>query len=184
MSRYYSPAYIVLCLAALLTLTSPGQMFSQEMPVPTSMQVLLFKKIFSYDKKLSNAAEINILISYTNSSTKLKDEILDAFKKAGISIVAKKPDQVAGSLNGISAIYIIDDTGPVKPLCRENKILSITGVPALVQKGDAAVGLDVSDNKPKILVHMEELKSVGHEFSAKLLQLAEVIQCRNFEICG
>jgi len=154
---------------------SVGQAISQEMPVPAEMQASLFKKIFAYDKKLSLEAEIKVVVAFADSSAGMKDEIVKAFQGAGISAKALKMDQLPGNLGDVSAIYLTSGSGPVKSVCQKSQILSITGIPSLVESGAAAIGLGISESKPKIVIHLGELKAEGHEVSAKLLQLAKVI---------
>jgi len=173
----YIARYIGFVGITLLTAWVEGApAISQEMPVPVDMQVSLFKKIFAYDKKLSAARDLKIIVAFADESAKTKDEVVKAFEGAGISAKALKADQMAGNIGDASVIYIAAGAGPLKSVCQKNQILSITGIPSLVESGAAAIGLGVLDSKPKIIVHMGELKAEGHEVSAKLLQLAKVIE--------
>lgn len=161
--------FSLLCLAARTA-------YSDEMPVPPEMQASLFKKIFGYDKKLSALSEFKIIVAYSEASAGMKDEVVKAFQGVGITAKALKADQLAGNLGDASAIYITAGAIAAESVCQKNQILSITGIPLLVENGSAAIGLAVVESKPKILVHMGKLKAEGHEVSAKLLQLAKVIE--------
>jgi hypothetical protein len=155
---------------------SAGSAISEEMAVPADMQASLFKKIFAYDKKLSTTTEIKVVVAFVDSSAGLKDEIVKAFQAAGILVKALKADQLAGNLGDISVIYLTSGGIPIRSVCQKSQILSITGMSALVENGSAAIGLGSADGKPKIIIHLGELKAEGHEVSAKLLQLAKVIE--------
>ncbi len=163
------------CFFLFLTWIRCVPAISQEMPVPAVMQASLFKKIFAYDKKLSSATDIKVAVVFSDSSAGVKDEIVKAFESAGISAKAFKADQIAANAGSLSAIYLTSGAESAKAVCQKNQVLCITGLPSLVESGTAAIGLGVSDNKPKIWIHLGELKAEGHEVSANLLQLAKVI---------
>jgi hypothetical protein len=166
----------IIILWGAIAWLNEGLAISEEMPVPADMQASLFKKIFAYDKKLSSVADVKVVVAFIDSSAGLKDEIVKAFQGAGISVKALKADQVVGNLVDISAIYITAGANLLRPVCQNSQILSITGMPSLVENGSVAIGLGVAEGKPKILIHLGELKAVGHEVSAKLLQLAKIIE--------
>jgi hypothetical protein len=148
--------------------------FAQEMPVPPELQVALFKKVFGYDKKIQQSA-LKMLVVFTDASAGVKDQIVKAFKDSGVAVNAVKSDQLTDSIAGVNVLYIAPGVSGAKQICQKNGILSITGMPSLVESGEASVGLSVLDNKPKIIVHLKQLKAEGHELSANLLQLARII---------
>lgn len=145
------------------------------MPVPPNLQAAIFKKVFSYDKTIEGLNP-KILVAFTDESAEVKDKVIKAFKDAGVTVSAVKAEQLSASVSGINVLYIAPGVSGAKQICQKNGILSITGSPALVESGEVSVGLSVLDNKPKIIVHLKQLKAEGHELSAKLLQLAKVIQ--------
>jgi hypothetical protein len=149
--------------------------FAEDMPVPPELQAAIFKKVFSYDKTIQGG-EPKMLVAFTDASAEIKDQVVKAFKDSGVTVSAVKADQLSGSIGGINVVYIVPGVSGVKQICQKNGVLSITGMPSLVEAGEVSVGLSVSDNKPKIVVHLKELKAEGHELSANLLQLAKVIQ--------
>jgi hypothetical protein len=149
--------------------------FAQESTVPPDLQVVIFKKVFGYDRSIQ-AGELKMLVAFTDTSAGVKDQIVKAFKDSGVAVSAAKVDQLQGSLGGVNVLYITPGVSGAKQICQKNRILSITGTPSLVESGEASVGLSVLDNKPKIIVHLKQLKAEGHELSANLLQLAKVIQ--------
>ena len=145
------------------------------MPIPAELQVALFKKVFIYDKTIQGG-EPKMLVAFTDASAGVKDQVIKAFKDSGVSVSAVKADQLPGAIGGINVVYVTPGVSGVKQICQKNGILSITGVPSLVESGEVSVGISVQDNKPKIIVHLKQLKAEGHELSANLLQLAKVIQ--------
>ena len=56
------------------------------------------------------------------------------------------------------------------------QILTVTGVPAYVDKG-VAVGISLNrENKPLILINLASSKSAGSAFDANLLKLATIVE--------
>jgi hypothetical protein len=142
--------------------------------IPPDLQASIFKKIFGYDKTIQPGA-LKIVVVFTDGSADLKDQILRAFQNSGISATAAKADRLASAINGANVLYLTSGIQSTKQLCQKNGILSITGIPSLVESGEASVGLSVVDSKPKIVVHLKELRSEGHDLSSYLLQLARII---------
>ena len=162
-------AIVLVCLCLLLPSVAG------DMPVPPELQVAIFKKVFNYDKTIQGGSP-KMLVAFTDNSAAIKDQVVKAFKDSGVVVSAAKADQLAGSVEGINVLYITPGVSGTKQICQKNGILSITGSPSLVESGEASVGLSVQDNKPKIVVHMGQLKAEGHDLSANLLQLAKIIQ--------
>jgi hypothetical protein len=164
-------------LAALALILNGLILFSlaEDMPVPTDLQGAIFKKVFSFDRSIPEGAA-KIVVAYTDSSAEQKDHIVKAFKDCGVAASAIKADQVSGSIAGANVLYILPGVFGARQICQKNRILCITGIPSLVESGEASIGLAIVDNKPKILVHLRELKAEGQELSANLLQLAKIIQ--------
>ena len=149
--------------------------FAEDLSVPPDLQVAIFKKVFSYDKSIQEGS-LKMLVAFSDSSTAVKDQMVKAFRDSGVIVSAAKGDQLSGSVSGISVLYVLPGVSGARQVCQKNGILCITGTPSLVESGEASVGLSLLDNKPKILVHLKELKAEGHDLSANLLQLARVIQ--------
>jgi hypothetical protein len=148
---------------------------AEDMPVPPELQVAIFKKVFNYDKTIPGGAP-KMVVAYMDSSAAVKDQVVKAFKESGVAVTAVKADQLAGALEGVNVLYIAPGVSGTKQICQKNGILSITGIPSLVESGEVSVGLTVVDNKPKIVVHLGRLKAESHDMSANLLQLAKIIQ--------
>jgi hypothetical protein len=164
------------CVAIALVLTcflSPS--FPEDLSVPPDLQVAIFKKVFGYDKAIQEGS-LKMLVAFSDSSGAVKDQMVKAFKNSGVAVSAAKADQLSGSVTGVNVMYVLPGVSGARQVCQKNGILCITGIPSLVESGEASVGLSLLDNKPKILIHLKELKAEGHDLSANLLQLAKVIQ--------
>ena len=162
-------------LVALLFL-SLLPLCAQDTPVPPELQAAIFQKVFSYDRSLSPDTPPRVVIAFSSNSAKLKDRLIKAFRDVGITASAQLDDEIK-SVSGINVLYVATEGKSFKQLCRQSSVLSITGFPSLVEKGEVAVGLGVSeDNKPKIVVHRKQLKAEGHDLAANLLSLARLVE--------
>jgi hypothetical protein len=134
--------------------------------VQPNLQAALYKKIFSFDKTLATKGNFEITVIGSGS-----DEIVTAFKAAGLN--AKSADQISA---GTAVVYLMPGASSTKTQTAAKKILSISGSAPLVENGTVAIGIGTEGGKPKILIHIGQLKSEGHEISSDLLQLAKIIQ--------
>ena len=146
-----------------------------DMPVPPELQVAIFKKVFNYDRTIPGGVP-NLLVVFTDTSAAVKDQVVKVFKNSGIAVRAAKADQLSDSVGGVNVLYVLSGVSGAKHICQKNGILSITGSPSLVESGEASIGLSVQNNRPKIVVHMGQLRAEGHDLSANLLQLAKIVQ--------
>jgi hypothetical protein len=135
--------------------------------IPANMQAALFKKIFAFDKTLASKGGAEIAVIGPGS-----DEIVSAFKDAGLSVKATG-DQIPA---GTTVVYVMPGASSPKAQTASKGILSISGAASYAEAGKVAVGLGTEGGKPKILIHMSQLKAEGQELSADLLKLARIIQ--------
>ena len=138
---------------------------AQDMAVPANLQAALFKKIFSFDKTL--AAKGNVEVAVIGAGG---DAVVSAFKDAGVNA------KTATEIGGASVVYIMPGTPSPKAQSASKGVLSISGVTSNVEEGKVAIGIGVEGGKPKIIIHMAQLKAEGQELSADLLKIAKVIQ--------
>ena len=159
--KYNIATAITICLLFLTIFDTNAQ----EMAIPANLQAALFKKIFSFDKTL--AAKGNFEVAVIGDGA---DEIVSAFKGAGVNAKA------SSDIGGAAVVYVMPGASSVKSQSSAKKALSISGVTSLVENGNVAVGLGVEGGKPKIIIHLAQLKAEGQELSADLLKIAKVIQ--------
>lgn len=159
----------VLCLCPIAS--------AQEMPVPPQLQAALFKKIFDYDRTLSEQSSVRVAVVHGGDDA-VAVMVANAFQNDGVDAVVVSRDDVTEEITEASVVYMTPgfDTGALAALCTQYGVLSVSGVPELAVSGQVAVGIGTRDQKPEILVHLKRVKAEGHEFSAELLSLARVIR--------
>ncbi len=156
----YKMIFITLLTLGTMTVNSYAQ------DVPANLQAALFKKIFAFDKTLqSKGVEVAVLGG--------GEDIVSAFKEAGINVKAAGGSQVPG---GVSVVYLVSGAPSTKQQTASKGVLSISGDASYVESGKVAIGLTVEGGKPKILINMSQLKAEGQELAADLLKIAKVIQ--------
>jgi len=78
-SKYLAIALVFYCLL----LPCPAG----DMPVPPDLQVAIFKKVFNYDKSIQGGSP-KMLVAFTDTSAGIKDQVVKAFKDAGVTVSA------------------------------------------------------------------------------------------------
>ena len=172
--------------------SSPG-----EMAVPIEVQHPLFLKILSYDRKLSSrvGSEIVFGIAYQDRyrpSVAARDELVRVMETTPVrsvkdipvryvSIELSTPEALARSLeeHHIDVLYVCPlrafESEAVASQSRLAGITTLTGMPAYVEAG-LAIGVDLKDGRPEILVNLPAAKAEGAELSAQLLKLARIVK--------
>ena len=148
---------------ALLLISLTGILPAQEMAVPINLQAVLIKKILGFDKALSGKSAVEVTVIGGG------DDIVSALNAAGLS--AKAGSGVAGDV-----VYVAPTAAAPKAATAKAGVLSISGVAGLAEKGQVSVAIGSEGGKPKIIVHLGQLRAEGHELSADLLKLAKVVQ--------
>jgi hypothetical protein len=150
---------------------------AEDMPVPVDLQAALFKKIFEYDRTLQNRGVVLVAVVGPADSP-VSDEVVAAFGAAGIRAERVDPSELEKRLPEVAVVYVTSglDMKFMASLCERNGLLSISGVPDFVLRGDVAIGVGTKDQKPEILVHLRRVKTEGHDLSAGLLEVAKVIR--------
>ncbi len=172
MNPHIKTGIFILCLS----LFAVASLRAQANEVPINIQVVLFKKIFMFDKALQGKPQVNVLVIYTDASEESKDEIVAAFQQAGCTTSAVRVEQAGGKMGEASVVYLAKGAGSAKVQCAKAGVLSISGVASLIEGGSVAVGVGTESGKPKIFVSVSTLKAAGHELSADLLNIAHIMQ--------
>jgi hypothetical protein len=167
---------LALTVSLTATLGSRAQA-SGELSVPAAIQAAIFKKIFGYDHALSAGAP-RIRIVYAPEYASAAKDLEQAFRAVSLAVDLAPIDQ-AHQLGSANVVYALAATVPtaLKDLGVKAKVLTVSSLSGLAYRGDVSVALRMkADGKPGIVVHMGRLAAEGHELSASLLQLVEVVR--------
>jgi hypothetical protein len=169
----HTPTYSFVAAIFLMVAAIPAS--AQSMPVPVELQANIFKKVFEYSKGLENIAEITVLVASEKPSADPAPQVVKAFAAAGMTAKGVAISNLSESVSGKTVVYVLSGAAIAKGVCEKAGLLSITGVPSMVESGDVAVGLGSEGGKPKIIVHKGRVDAQKQELSSKLLQLAKIV---------
>jgi YfiR/HmsC-like len=175
-------------LAVLVALASaPARAQSAHKPA------LLLIKALSYERRLAetkgDSVGIAVLYAADNGASSAEAQnwvrsfqALGALQVHGVPVQAwpvpydqqRVAEFVRG--HGVDVLLACDGTpfAAVAGLAREHRILSASDKPAGISSS-LSLGVFVEKDKPRILINMRAAKAEGAVFSAKLLQLAELL---------
>ncbi len=138
---------------------------------PASLQAALFLKLLAFDKNIAAGSSVTI---YVVGASKFATEMKKTEgKPLGGATLAKVLEGDGVPTEIPSVIYIGTEVNLKEVLAytKSNKVLSITGNPALVSKGVSLI-VGVSDAKPKVLIDPSASKDEGIEWNPAIFKVA------------
>lgn len=143
----------------------------------------MFRRIFSYDKHLRNSDKIVVIVVCSSRDGSDVTAIVNAFREKGLYPAAVGVENLTGDLvatlsSESTVVYLMPgvDYAAVKTFTERHRMLSVSGLPSIVEAGHASVGMDLYEKKPRIVVNIPRLQTEGHELSAELLNIAKIIR--------
>lgn len=170
-----SPAFALafaLVLAIVFVFASIGLVpeAHAQVSVPPNVQARYFKKVFAYNNTLPKTG-IKVLVVFAEGSDEIKNDILEALKSVGLEAVPVKTSALNGRLDGqVVCAVSAKEVRPVREYCKANGVLSISAEPAAVKSGDISIGIENVDDKAKIIISADRLKTERQD-AADLLRL-------------
>jgi hypothetical protein len=143
--------------------------------VPPQIQAALFLKIFAFNNDINKGESVSIhVIDAPDFAEEMKKAVGRPIGKSQLTEVNESPDLPS---HKPSVIYIgnAEKFDNVKKYSSENKVLSITGIPELVEKG-VTLGIASFDGKPKILLNVSASESEGVNWNPAIMKIATVFK--------
>ena len=183
-------------IALILIMLLPSASPAQKIAVPVDIQVSLFFKILTFDRNLKARASDEIVIgifyqSRFKTSLGVKERFEQAINDLGINSIMNIPIRLEPidirmtdlrktvSENGIEILYVTPlravEIPKIAEICRNEKILSLTGVPEYCSSG-LAVGIGQKGEKPLIIINLRSAQEAGVSFRSQLLKLAKIVR--------
>lgn len=183
LARVTSVTLLILALA-----TGTNAAIGQAAAIPASVQLLLFSKVWMFDRSIAENDEKVMAILYQSTfraSEEAKDQLVEAVRAGGfkircIPVALDDAGNVAGALEHVKAgvFYVTEMRGvnilDVVRVSRARHIKTITVAAGYVESG-IAIGLRVRDDKPVIVVNLSAAKAEGSDLTYQLLRVATVI---------
>ena len=183
-----TPRGLALALLSLALAGTASPAAAQEVAVPVEIQVPLLLKILTFDRRLADAAEplvVGVVFQRRNrASAAIGEEVRGLLATAArpIRVVVIDLDEtrdLRGMLlrENVRVVYIAPlqavSVSTVAEATRGERVVSVTGVPRYVEQG-LAVGIDLRDSRPRIVINLAASRAEGADFSAELLKLARL----------
>ncbi len=181
-------------LAFLVFLHPVVVVAAEPMPLSPDLQVPLILKVLTYDRHFESKAGRELIIGVVYEpgdpdSLKSASTIIATLLRFSGKTVKRLPiryqlvamDQMARLVPsmGISVLYVAPgnarNLAALTRFSQANHVTTVTGVPGYVTQG-VAVGIDVAQERPQILINLSSSKAEGSEFDASLLRIASVIK--------
>ncbi|MCG8699468.1 MAG: hypothetical protein MI922_15535, partial [Bacteroidales bacterium] len=116
---------------------------------PANIQVALFTKLLALNKKVNSGGDVTLYVVGNPQFAAAMKPVVG--RKMGKSVFksVQEGDAPTEPMPGVRAIYAGDPKqwDAVKAYCRKHKILSITGLPELEDKG-ITLAVGVANKKP------------------------------------
>jgi|GEM_PF-2328101 len=178
----------LLPLLVILSMAITSSALGETSPIPARVQMLLFSKIWRFDRSVAANDEIVVAILYQSTfraSAEAKDQLIQAVRAEGLKVrcvlvALDDISQVSSDLQNVSAdvFYLTEmrgvDIQEVVVVSRARHIKTITVV-ARYLEGGVAIGLRVSNDKPVIVVNLIAAKAEGSNLTGQLLQVSTII---------
>ena len=178
---------------ALMFLAETRAILAQEMDVPVSVQIPLFLKVMTFDRRYGNGGQpviFGVLFQSGNRASVIaKNEALRALNSAAdLEAQPVRPIPIDLDQESLSdalarehptAVYVTPlravAIGNICVATRAAQTTTFTGVPRFVTLG-LAVGVRLQGERLKLLVNLPAARAEGADFRAELLMLAQVIR--------
>jgi len=160
-----------------------------EMEVPVEQQVSLIVRVLAFDRSLAGDGPLVVAVVYQDRNR----DSQRAFRAAHagfagqtvqgravrvVGVPMTTVPRVAAALRQADVAYLAPlrsvDVGALARAGSAAGVLTVTGVRRYVGAG-AAVGIGLRDGRPEILLHRRSAEASGADFSARLLQLATLV---------
>ena len=156
--------------------------------IPASVQLLLFSKIWMFDRSVADHDQMVMAILYQSTfhaSEEAKDQLVEAVRAGRLKTrcVPVALDDVGNVVNALEHVkadvfYVTELRGvniaDVVRVSRARHIKTITVAAGYVESG-IAIGLRVRDDKPVIVVNLSAAKAEGSDLTYQLLRVSTVI---------
>ncbi len=170
MKSVFKCIILILFISSILFSTVYGNSYGN---VPVDIQATLFLKILAFNNDINRGGEVTIHV--INSHEFAAEINKSVGEKIGKSELAAVNDALGLPSQKPSVIYIGDSSmfDEIIKYTRSNNILSLTGIPSLVEKG-ATLGVGVSGGKPKVLLNISSSKKEGISWNPVILKISKI----------
>jgi hypothetical protein len=182
--------------AATLFVLFSGHCAAQSIAAPVQIHLPLLTKVIEYDRtfrgKINKVVKLGVIYQKSwRPSAAVFDEVLSVTSRAAFTVcgfpVEIVPIDVGGDASvhellgkhSIDILYLAPVRGvsleEITSASEEQHFRTITGVPQYVE-GGIAIGIDLRNDRPLIVINLTAAKACGADLSAQVLRLARVVE--------
>jgi hypothetical protein len=169
---------------------------AQSMATPVEVQVPLLLKILNFDRSLTADIQRNLVVGVLyqagyRTSAQVADDVrrtlleqpqqgVGAWTVHVVPINLDHPEDLDSVLSQqrVMVLYVsplrATSLRKISGAARAKQITTLTGVPNYVEDG-LAIGIDLQDERPQIIMNLAASKAEGADFTSQLLQLARLV---------
>ena len=170
--------FAALCAsAAALGVAQPTR--AQAVDVELASKIIV--KVMTLDqdllKKTGGKLEIGVIGSpeAVTAFTKLKGSAIDKDASVSIAEVTAYESMPPSAKPTLIFVGANADPAAVTKYTRGNQVLSVTNVASFVERG-VTLGIEMNDNKPKVLLNLTSSESEGLNWDPKILKISRTIR--------
>jgi hypothetical protein len=178
----------MLSLLVILSMALASPALGEPSSIPARVQMLLFSKIWMFDRSFAGKDEIVMAVLYQSTfraSSEAKDQLVQAVRAEGLKVrcvlvALDDMEKVPEKLRKVEAdvFYLTEmrgvDIREVVMVSRARDIKTITVITRYLDAG-IAIGLRVRSDKPAIVVNLEAARAEGSDLTGQLLKVATII---------
>lgn len=147
--------------------------YSQNIIVPEKIQAALLPKVLRYSSSLSPKTKLRLIIVYDKSSQANKD-LLIYYLSSSVSVKAVYPNELEQNIGNCDVVYFMQGLQQLASLCKNNKVLSVSGISSYAEQGLVSIAFGILNNNPKIYLNLSSLGKEGQSLSSEILRIATV----------
>lgn len=169
LSKYYKTV-----TSLLLFLFSFANIVNAEpVKVPINIQTAMIAKLIKYNTKLNSKSKVKLLIVYNSKTSDQKNSMQTQLQ--GYMDIKSATDNEAGSVGkNFDVVYFMPGSENMSYICKNNKMMSVSGVAKFVQNGDISIAIATENDKPKIFISLKSLKAEEQSMSNDILRISRV----------
>jgi hypothetical protein len=158
-----------------LALASRAQTVDVELASKIIVKIMMLDQ--DLQKKTGGKLEIGVIGSpqAVAAFTKLKGSAIDKDAKISISDVIAYDSMPPSSKPTLIFVGEGADPAVVTKYTRGNQILSVTNVASFVERG-VTLGIEMENNKPKVLLNLTSSESEGLNWDPKILKISRTVR--------
>ncbi|MEX2206519.1 MAG: YfiR family protein [Myxococcota bacterium] len=176
--RLVARGFAALCAGSAvlgLTLASAAQSVDVDLASKIIVKIMLLDQ--DLQKKTGGKLQIGVIGSpqAVEAFTKLKGSAIDKDATVSISEVIAYESMPPAAKPTLIFVGEGADPAAVTQYTRGNQILSVTNVASFVERG-VTLGIELENNKPKVLLNLTSSESEGLNWDPKILKISRTIR--------